>query len=327
MYKRQRFNNGEIDIIGEAPRVDDPVAYAPRRYALDGVLADAATAAGAELRDQCDVTELLSEGDRINGVRYTNNGQEHSIQARFVIGADGAGSKVARLTQAQTLMEHDNVQGTLWSYFEDLPVNDLEFFAREGSLSFAWRTNDHQTCFGTSFRYENFAEVNQAREESVFQELDKQVPELAERVRAANRTCEWHAGTTKGFARKAFGPGWALVGDAGITIDPITAAGISNALRDAEHLADALIKCFVQEQDEQDALTEYEALRDEHTLPMYGFAQQMGMLNPSTEEERQLFLAISRNQQAIDDYFGVFAQSVPIGEFFADENLSAIVSE
>jgi len=33
--------------------------------------------------------------------------------------------------------------------------------------------------------------------------------------------------------RKPHGPGWALVGDAGVTMDPSTAEGITNALRDA----------------------------------------------------------------------------------------------
>ena len=43
----------------------------------------------------------------------------------------------------------------------------------------------------------------------------------------------------KGFLRQAFGPGWALVGDAGYFKDPLTAHGITDALRDAELLANA----------------------------------------------------------------------------------------
>ena len=43
----------------------------------------------------------------------------------------------------------------------------------------------------------------------------------------------------KGFLRQAYGPGWALVGDAGYFKDPLTAHGITDALRDAELLANA----------------------------------------------------------------------------------------
>ena len=42
-----------------------------------------------------------------------------------------------------------------------------------------------------------------------------------------------------GFFRQSFGPGWALVGDAGYFKDPLTAHGITDALIDAELLAQA----------------------------------------------------------------------------------------
>jgi 2-polyprenyl-6-methoxyphenol hydroxylase-like FAD-dependent oxidoreductase len=59
-----------------------------------------------------------------------------------------------------------------------------------------------------------------------------------------------------GFIRPAWGPGWALVGDAGYFKDPITAHGITDALRDAESLARAVLHGT------DAALDEYEAVRD-----------------------------------------------------------------
>jgi flavin-dependent dehydrogenase len=44
-----------------------------------------------------------------------------------------------------------------------------------------------------------------------------------------------------GFFRKCYGPGWALVGDAGYFKDPITAHGMTDALRDAELLARGVV--------------------------------------------------------------------------------------
>ena len=58
-------------------------------------------------------------------------------------------------------------------------------------------------------------------------------PEFAERVRAATRVERFYGGSVPNFFRKPFGPGWALVGDAGYNKDPITAQGISDAFRDA----------------------------------------------------------------------------------------------
>ena len=54
-------------------------------------------------------------------------------------------------------------------------------------------------------------------------------------------------GRLRGFAgvpghlRQSHGPGWALVGDAGYFKDPLTAHGITDALRDAELLARAIL--------------------------------------------------------------------------------------
>ena len=55
------------------------------------------------------------------------------------------------------------------------------------------------------------------------------------------------------------GPGWALVGDAGYFKDPITAHGITDALRDAELLADAVVAAAAGD---QGAFAEYHRTRD-----------------------------------------------------------------
>ena len=48
-------------------------------------------------------------------------------------------------------------------------------------------------------------------------------------------------GGQRGFIKTSSGPGWALVGDASYFKDPITAHGITDALRDAEFLARAVV--------------------------------------------------------------------------------------
>jgi flavin-dependent dehydrogenase len=66
------------------------------------------------------------------------------------------------------------------------------------------------------------------------------------------------AGRT-GYLRRASGPGWALVGDAGFFRDPFTAHGITDALLGAALLARAIL---------DDDLARYEPERDEHAIPM-----------------------------------------------------------
>ena len=59
------------------------------------------------------------------------------------------------------------------------------------------------------------------------------------------------------FFRKPYGPGWALVGDAGYNKDPITAQGISDAFHDAERCAAALDEVFTGGRAFDDAMADY----------------------------------------------------------------------
>jgi flavin-dependent dehydrogenase len=69
-------------------------------------------------------------------------------------------------------------------------------------------------------------------------------------------------GGVPGYARRSWGPGWALVGDAGYFKDPITTHGITDALRDAELLADALVEVLAGVTPGAVALARYQATRD-----------------------------------------------------------------
>jgi flavin-dependent dehydrogenase len=66
-----------------------------------------------------------------------------------------------------------------------------------------------------------------------------------------------------GFFRKPYGPGWALVGDAGYFKDPLTSHGITDALRDAELLATAI------DDGSDSALVDYQEQRDAVSLDLF----------------------------------------------------------
>ena len=74
-----------------------------------------------------------------------------------------------------------------------------------------------------------------------------------------------------GYVRRSFGPGWASVGDAGYFKDPITTHGLTDALRDAELLSDAVLahaagaaaeSTLAQYQDTRDRLSKTLRRRD-----------------------------------------------------------------
>jgi 2-polyprenyl-6-methoxyphenol hydroxylase-like FAD-dependent oxidoreductase len=315
---------GELVLAGHAPPAGAVgQAYAPRRLVLDDLLVTAAREAGAEVRTRCSVRDLIVQDRRVAGVGFVDeHGTTQEARASLVIGADGERSTVARLTGARSYDVQGRLAGTIWAYFADLPIDDMEFYARPGRMVYAWRTNEELTIGGICFPFGDFRTALSDRGATMPREFDALAPGFGERVRAASRVSRWRTGCASNFCRAPVGPGWCLVGDAGLTMDPITAAGITNAFRDAALLAEAVDEGLGSDLDA--ALGGFEERRNAVSLPLYQFTSEMAKLEPPTQEVIDLFVGLHGSQTDTDRYFGVFAQTVPVSEFFAPENLQRI---
>jgi flavin-dependent dehydrogenase len=75
--------------------------------------------------------------------------------------------------------------------------------------------------------------------------------------------------------RDAYGPGWALVGDAGYHRDPMTGHGITDAFRDAELLARAVHQKLSGERDETSALSGYAFARNKSIGEIFGLTKAL----------------------------------------------------
>ncbi len=152
----------------------------------------------------------------------------------------------------------------------------------------------------------------------------EQAPEFAERIRGAKREARFAGTAVKNYFRKPFGPGWALVGDAGYNKDFITAQGISDAFRDAELCASALDASLSGARTFDAAMGEYQRTRDEHVLPMFEFTCQLATLEPPPPELQQLLGAVHGNQEAMDGFARVNSGVTSPAEFFSEENVGRI---
>ncbi|MEJ2890113.1 NAD(P)/FAD-dependent oxidoreductase [Actinomycetospora aeridis] len=94
-----------------------------------------------------------------------------------------------------------------------------------------------------------------------------------------------------GHVRRASGPGWALVGDAGYFKDPLTAHGITDALRDAELLARALLGSTERTRDA--ALRDYQHTRDRLSADLAALTERIASYRWDLAELRELLPALS----------------------------------
>ena len=321
------FDFGPFTISGAPGTAETPVGYAPRRTVLDKLLVDAASEAGVEVREQFTVESLVLENDRVVGVRgHSKGGKTVAERARVVIGADGRYSFVADAVGAEEYNEKPQLQVSYYCYWSGLPMNGrFETAVRPGLAFAAWPTNDDLTLVIAGRSIDEFEAVRGDVEGSYLETLEI-APAFADRVRGAKREERFAGTAVRGFFRKPFGPGWALVGDAGYNKDFITAHGIHDAFRDAELCATALDDSFAGRESFEDAMREYQTRRDEQVLPMYEFTAELATLAPPPPEMQQLLSAVSGSQDAMDGFARVIGGVTSPAEFFSDENVGRIVA-
>src|SRR5262245_55140647 len=327
--RRQRFDVGPFALTGTPPPVDGvEVGYAPRRRLLDQILLDAAAQAGAEVRERFSVDELIREGDRVTGIRGRTAGAPTVTEkARIVVGADGMRSFVARAVEAPAYDVRPGRTCAYYTYWDGISLEGPELYPRDGRMLAMGPTNDGRALVIAFWPKEAFSWVRSDIERSFLDSVEL-VPSLAEQLRAGRRAERFlGTGDLPFFFRRPHGPGWALVGDAGYHKDPITAEGITDAFRDADLLSEAIDASLSGRRPLDDALAEYERKRNEPALPLYDFTYQLAALEPPTPEMQALFGALRGNQHETDRFFGTIAGTVPVGEFFAPENLARIVGD
>jgi 2-polyprenyl-6-methoxyphenol hydroxylase-like FAD-dependent oxidoreductase len=149
-------------------------------------------------------------------------------------------------------------------------------------------------------------------------------PAFAERMRGGKREERFVGTPVPNYFRKPFGPGWALVGDAGYNRDFITAQGIQDAFLDAELCANALHGAFSGASEFNIAMGEYQAARDQRVAGIYEFTAQLASQEPPPPELQQLLGAVHGNREAMNGFARVQAGVTPPAEFFSAENVQRI---
>ncbi|GGM07029.1 NAD(P)/FAD-dependent oxidoreductase [Dactylosporangium sucinum] len=280
-HERVRFDIDGIVIDGAFPQRGR--LYSPRRTVLDAALVEAAAGAGAEVVQGYHVAGLLRADDgRVVGIRG-RDGSEH--RAGLVVGADGKHSLVAREVGARTVVEAPVRTVASYSYWEGVELGHGELYHRRGRAVAAFPTNDGLTMVYACAPLDEFDTWRRDPERSLLDSLGN-CGDLGARVRAGRRI--ERVRTTNDLpnrVRQATGPGWALVGDARMVMDPVTAQGISNALRDAEQVVDR--------------------------TAMFRTTQRIARLRPPGAILRPLLRAVAGSEARTTRFLGVFAGTVP----------------
>jgi flavin-dependent dehydrogenase len=306
---------------GDIPITIKPYAgvdafYAPRRSVLDAILVDAARAAGAEVRFGVRAVDVLRDGDRVTGVLALDDaGRTVPLRARTVVGADGRDSVVAASVGSTTDRVAAASSDVVYGYVDAAAADRYRWWFRRGGSAGLIPTNGGQACvFAGAGAGTVDGAAGLGRPADVLRRwLAATAPELVDELGDAPFTGIRRFAGRSGHLRRPWGPGWALVGDAGYLKDPITAHGMSDALRDAELGARAVLEVH-QGADEADAMGAFHALRDRLSVPLFDVAERLAAHRWSEVEVRQILLDMSSAMtEEVEVLHGLDPIGAPVG--------------
>lgn len=241
-------------------------ALCPRREILDFILWEAAAAAGAEMRDRTRVSGLLTDDNgAVSGIEAKDHRKRDvTEEARVVIGADGIHSLVAAVAQPETYMELPPLLCSYYSYWNGVATEGVETYFKPGAAVLVFPTHHDQVNIGAAWPAARFPEVRKNVEQVFLETLRAIAPALSERVAAGERQ-EPFRGTRElpFYRRQPFGPGWALIGDAGAEIDSTLGLGITKAFSEADQMAIALDIALSGKQPFAQIMRQYQEVRDQ----------------------------------------------------------------
>ncbi|MDP5220991.1 NAD(P)/FAD-dependent oxidoreductase [Ruegeria sp. 2205SS24-7] len=270
--------------------------FAPRRWLLDRVLGDAAQEAGVELRTATICCDVIRRPDkRVSGVVLMDReSNRYQITADLIVGADGRNSTIAKLVGAKENARSDIRSACAYTYVEGIPNSGYRWFYDANAAAGLIPTSNNQHCLfvacpSNAFKARFGTDINA----SIREQLRRWDTELAERLDHSSfvEKPKKFLGAP-GHMRQCAGAGWALVGDAGYFKDPLTAHGITDALRDAHILTEAAMTKGLGE------LTGYQIIRDQLSAKLFQITEEIASFDWSLDQLKALHMHLNTEMKA-----------------------------
>lgn len=325
---------GDLRLEGKAPALRGVDAdFTPRRLHLDQILVEAAREAGAEVREGFSATGLVYDAGRVVGVRgRARGGGDTELRARVVVGADGIDSFVARNVGAKVAFDAGGFTCAYYAYFHGVRDRDdaieVHYLEARRRVVITFPTNDDLDVVFVFWPAEE-ARMVQADREGAFLSAIGLVPGLAERVRAGRRASRYRGkAILPNFVRESHGAGWALIGDAAMHRDPLTAQGITSAFLHADVLARELCEALSGSDagpgDIDAALARGAQRQVEQTKPMLDLTVAVARLAPVAPPVRGLLAHLAEDSGALEEHLGALVGSRPLEDVLGPQALEEV---
>lgn len=270
---------------------EDP-GLCPPRELLDNLLLERARAAGAQVFLGHPVLGLIWRDGRVAGVEAADpDGRVRQVRARLVVGADGRSSAVARWTRAAQYLTFRSGRGQVWRYYRGKTLPRVLLWHRIGArLAHILPTGAAEYYLCAQPPVGDPVDFRRTGPDALLPWVEQVSPEIAELaaggepVGGLRRMIGYPC-----FFRQPFGPGWALAGDAGHAKDATIGHGITDALRNADALATALVSTWDDHRAMPERLRGWAQQRDAAELANFWYSQELGDRAPVGPLRKALF--------------------------------------
>ena len=293
---------GAVDLPEVQSFSEELGSLAPRRTVLDALLVDAAREAGAQVWEGTTMRDVVVEDGRISGLRCDTPAGEMLVRAAVVVGADGSHSSVARAVGADAYDVRPSNLGGVYAYFAHSGLTHNELGITAGNVSLAFVTNDDLVCVAVGTYDSQARDLAAGGDDAFMRIVATASPRTADALGHARRATRFSLYRAQpGRFMTPYGPGWALVGDAGHYKDPFSGQGIADAFLSAQLLSDALRAGLGGERPLDDALSDFHRVRDECAADMHDITAQLSSMAWTDEEVVGLFLRYKDAVVATDE--------------------------
>jgi flavin-dependent dehydrogenase len=263
-----------IEFPEPVDRPDDfPFYMCVRRIVLDDILIRCIKKINSvELREGIKVTALIWNDDAVTGVKWEKTDKKGEVTAKVVVGADGVNSFLAKEVNAQTEYEEPINRAMYYGYYKGIIPKEgpaAEFHYNRNTLVYCFPCDSDLTLIAASIPITQFASFKKNVEDE-FNGIINIMSVLSERFNKAEREGPIRgSGSIPGYLRIPYGNGWALVGDAGMVMDPWSGQGIDQATTHSVLLADSLDDFLSGKKDWKTAMSAYHSARNEFSLKTF----------------------------------------------------------